>query len=92
MHRLDLRLPNDLYDEVCRHATAEGLSVADWVGRVLAAASGAGSEDTATAAKLAVIREAAGHEFPTASIDELLAQLAEGRSGGTSDTSERSAR
>lgn len=57
-------------------AKAQHLSVGAWVRQVLRSARGRSSSDPAE--KLAAIRSAARHSFPTADIDEVLAQIERG--------------
>lgn len=64
-------------EEIRAAAAREGLTVSEWVRQSLRRArraSGAGDP----ARKLAVIRAGAGHAFPTADIDQMLAEIESG--------------
>ena len=72
--RLQVILKDPEYREVQRVARARRMSIAEWVRQALVLArrlepgSGAGK-------KLAVIRAAARHDYPTADIDGMLAEI-----------------
>ena len=75
--RLQVILDDAEYREISRAAQRKGLSVSEWVRRSL--------RDTRSAAptsdagkKLAVVRAAAGHGFPTADIDQMLREIEQG--------------
>lgn len=75
--RLQLILEDREYREVQRAAKVRRLSVAQWVRDALQAARR--REPTGDLErKLHVIREAAKFEFPTADIDRMLAEIANG--------------
>ncbi len=61
-------------------AAREGIALSEWVRRALRDARGReprGDLDR----KLRVVREAARHAFPTADIDQMLAEIAQGHGG-----------
>jgi hypothetical protein len=75
--RMQVLFDDSEWREIQRAARAERTTVAEWVRQALRAArklSSTGSIDT----KLAAIRSAARHEFPTADIDEMNAEIARG--------------
>ncbi|HUO66279.1 MAG TPA: ribbon-helix-helix protein, CopG family [Gammaproteobacteria bacterium] len=75
--RLQVILQDPEYREIQRIAKARRMSIAEWVRQALAAARR--YEPLGDAGKkLDVIREAARHDFPTADIDEMLAQIERG--------------
>ena len=75
--RLQVLLPDEEMDSVRRLAKAENLSVGEYVRRAL-------REDElrrpsrSASAKLASIREATRHSFPTGSVEEMNREIAEG--------------
>jgi hypothetical protein len=77
--RLQVILDDAELREIRKIARARHLSVAAWVREVLRSARGRGSADPAE--KLAAIRTAARHSFPTGDIDEVLAQIEGGYRG-----------
>ena len=75
--RLQVILDDSEYREVRRAARRNGLSVSEWVRRSL--------RDTRSAQpasdrgkKLAVVRAAAGHHFPTADMAQMLREIEQG--------------
>jgi hypothetical protein len=68
------------YREIQRVARARNMSIAQWVRQALSAARRYEPLGD-TGKKLDVIREAARQEFPTADIDEMLAQIERGYGG-----------
>jgi hypothetical protein len=75
--RLQVILQDPDYHEIQRIAKARRMSIAEWVRQALSAARR--HEPLGDAGKkLDVIREAARQEFPTADIDEMLAQIERG--------------
>lgn len=75
--RLQVLLDEVELDEIRAAAGRHGMTVSEWVRQVLRRArreEGSGQ----TERKLAVIRAAARHEFPTADIDEMLADIERG--------------
>jgi hypothetical protein len=75
--RLQVILQDPEYREIQRIAKARRMSIAQWVRQALAAARR--YEPLGDAGKkLDVIREAARQEFPTADIEEMLAQIERG--------------
>lgn len=74
--RLQVLLDEAELREIRRLARTQRLSVAAWVRQALRSARGPAEADPT--AKLAAIRAAARHDFPTGEIDELLAQIERG--------------
>jgi len=75
--RLQVILQDPEYREIQRVARARNMSIAEWVRQALAAARR--YEPLGDAGKkLDVIREAARQDFPTADIDDMLAQIERG--------------
>lgn len=75
--RLQVILADEEFDELQRLARAQGTTVSEWVRRALKRSGDvepAGEVDT----KLAVLRAAARHEFPTADVDVMLTQIERG--------------
>jgi hypothetical protein len=72
--RLQVVLGEDEYREIERIARAQRLTVSAWVRRVLRRA---GRQEPVVAAdrKLAVVRAAVRHAYPTADIEQLLAEI-----------------
>jgi hypothetical protein len=71
------------YRRIQRVARRQGMTLAEWVRKALRAAyreEPLGDRDK----KLAAVRAAAAHEFPTADIDQMLGEIAAGY--GDSDT------
>ncbi len=78
--RLQVLLEDAELAEIRRLARRQRLTTAAWVRRALRAARR--SEPSADAGKkLAVVRSAAGHAFPTAEIDQMLAEIERGYLG-----------
>ncbi len=72
--RLQVLLEEDELRELRDAAGREGLTLSAWVRRTLQQARGRQPRgDVAT--KLATIRAAARHDFPTADIDQMLAEI-----------------
>ena len=72
--RLQVILRDPEYREIQKAARSRQMSIAAWVRQALALArSRDSSADIGT--KLAVVRAAARHEFPTADIDAMLAEI-----------------
>ena len=65
------------YRQLRRVAERKGLSVSEWVRQAIRAAARA-QPATSKEAKLAAIRSAARHRFPTADIDRMLAEIEQG--------------
>ena len=78
--RLQVILQDTEYREIQRVARARRMSIAEWVRQALAAARRYEPIGD-SGKKLDVVREAARHEFPTAEIDEMLAQIERGYGG-----------
>jgi hypothetical protein len=79
--RLQVVLGEDEYREIERIARAQRLTVSAWVRRVLRRA-GRSEPVVAADRKLAAVRAAARHDFPTADIEQLLAEIERGYAGG----------
>lgn len=78
--RLQVLLDEPEWREVQRAARAQRLTVAAWVRQALRAARRTEPLRDADK-KLAVVRAAAQHAFPTAEIDQMLAQIQRGALG-----------
>jgi hypothetical protein len=78
--RLQVILQDPEYREIQRVARARNMSIAEWVRQALAAARRYEPLGD-TGKKIDVIREAARQEFPTADIDDMLAQIERGYGG-----------
>lgn len=76
---MQVLLQQDELTEVKRAARRQRMTVADYVRRALREARAADS-DGDTRRRLAVIAEAAEHAFPTADIDQMLAEIEHGYS------------
>lgn len=74
--RLQVLLDEAELREIKRLARARRLTVAAWVRQALRSARGGAEADPA--GKLAAIRSATRHSFPTGEMDELLAQIERG--------------
>jgi hypothetical protein len=80
--RLQVILRDSDYREIQRAARLRGMSIAEWVRQALEAARH--REPTSSVAKkLAAVRAAVQHEFPTADIDVMLAEIESGYGSGT---------
>lgn len=75
--RLQVLLEDDELGQLKREARRQRMSVADYVRQALRRARAADS-DADTRRKLAVIRRAAGHEFPTGDIEQMLIEIERG--------------
>jgi hypothetical protein len=75
--RLQVLLEQHELTELKRAARRRQVTVADYVRRALRQARAADS-DADTRRKLTLIDEAARHEFPTADIDQMLAEIEQG--------------
>jgi len=79
--RLQVILDEAEYEEIRATAKRNRMTVAEWVRRSLRRARA--EEPTRTVEeRLEAIRKATLHEFPTGDIDEMLADIARGRSAG----------
>ena len=79
--RLQVLLEEPEWREVQRAARSRRLTVAEWVRQALRAArrrEPSGDLDR----KLAVVRAASRHAFPTADVDQMLAEIERGYLGG----------
>jgi hypothetical protein len=78
--RLQVVLSEDEYLEIERIARSQRLTVSAWVRRSLRRA-GRDEPELAADRKLAAVRAAARHEFPTADIDRMLEEIERGYVG-----------
>lgn len=75
--RLQVILQDPEYREIQRAARSRQMSIAEWVRQALALARR--REPVGDAGKkLEIIRAAAKHDFPTADIDSMLAEIEQG--------------
>lgn len=75
--RLQVLLKEPEYREIRQAARARNMSVAEWVRQALSLARR--SEPSGSAGKkIEAVRAAARHEFPTADIDQMLAEIERG--------------
>ncbi len=79
--RLQVLLEEEELEAIGRVARARRMTVAEWVRGALRAAQ---REEPATSAerKLAVVRAATRHAFPTADIDQMIAEIELGYGAG----------
>lgn len=75
--RLQVIFEDPEYREIQRIARAHRMTVAEWVRQALRAARRR-EPVTDTGRKLATIRNAARHSFPTADVDQMLAEIERG--------------
>jgi len=80
--RLQVVLAEDEYLEIERIARAQRMTVSAWVRRSLRRA-GRSEPEASADRKLEAVRAAARHEFPTADIDRMLAEIERGYLGGS---------
>jgi len=78
--RMQVLFDEPEWREIQRAAKAERTTVAEWVRRALRVARRATSA-TDVDAKLTAIRTAARHEFPTADMEQMNAEIARGYLG-----------
>lgn len=79
--RLQVLLDDAEFAEIRRIARRHRMTVAEWVRQALRAAR-RDEPRYDTERKLSVLREAATYNYPTAEIDEILADIDRGRLGG----------
>jgi len=77
--RLQVLLGDREYEELREIARSEGLTVSEWVRQVIRRERRERPSGD-RARKLAAVRAAARHEFPTADIEDMLAQIERGYS------------
>lgn len=82
--RLQVLLDESELREVRRIARRHQMTVAEWVRRALRAARRA-EPSRAADRKVAVVRAASRHEFPTADIGRMLAEIESGYNGASRD-------
>jgi len=75
--RLQVLLPESELREIERAARSQRLTVAEWVRQALRAARKRDPRGS-SARKLAVVRAAARHAFPTADVEQMLAEIEKG--------------
>jgi hypothetical protein len=80
--RLQVILKDPEYREIQRVARSRRMSIAEWVRQALELAR-RGESGTGAGKKLEVIRAAARHDFPSADIDRILAEIESGYGAGT---------
>jgi len=80
--RLQVILQDPEYREIQRAARSQHMSLAEWVRRALQSARRREPEGS-SGKKLESIRRAAQHEYPTADIDQMLAEIEAGYRTGT---------
>lgn len=80
--RLQVLLEEDEFAEIRRIAKRHRMTVAEWVRQALRLAR-TDEPYAEPKRKLAAVREAARHEFPTADIDQMLAEIESGYTGDT---------
>jgi hypothetical protein len=84
--RLQVLFEDDELLEIQQLARRHRMTTADWVRRSLRAARDAeGGADVGQ--KLAAVRAAAGHAFPTADIEAMLGEIERGYASGEADRS-----
>lgn len=79
--RLQVVMEDSELREIRRAARRRQMTVSEWVRNALRAARRAEPEGE-PGRRLDAIRAASRHEFPTADIDQMLAEIASGRSDG----------
>lgn len=82
--RLQVILQDPEYREIQRIARSRRMSIAEWVRQALAVARQ--REPLGDAGKkLDVVRDAVNHDYPTADIDDMLAQIERGYGRGSAN-------
>jgi hypothetical protein len=79
--RLQVILQDPEYREIQRVARSRHMSIAEWVRQALQSARRVEAIGSISQ-KLEAVRSAAQHEFPTGEIDQMLAEIEAGYSGG----------
>ncbi len=77
MKRMQVLLEDAEYRRVSKAARRQGMTLAAWVRRALQAAYRE-VPLTSREKRLAAVRAAAAHQFPTADIDQMLEEIARG--------------
>jgi hypothetical protein len=80
--RLQVLLKDPEYREIQRAARSRNMSVAEWVRQALSLVR-RNEPSGSTGKKFGVIREAARLEYPTADVDQMLAEIERGYGMGT---------
>ena len=81
--RLQVLLEEEEMEELRTVARASGIPVSEWVRGAIREARKK-TPSSSKEEKLAVIRQACAHDFPTADIDQMLAEVERGYSRGQS--------
>lgn len=79
--RLQVVLPDAEIDQYIRSAESRGLTLSEWVRQALRSAG----REVATGridAKLSAVRRAARHDFPTTTVETMLADIEDGYGTG----------
>ncbi len=79
--RLQVLLDEDEFEEIRRIAKRHRMTVAEWVRQALRVAR-ADEPYAEPKRKLAVLRESARGDYPTADIDQMLVEIERGQLGG----------
>jgi hypothetical protein len=79
--RLQVLLSEPELREIKRVARAQKITVAEWVRQTLRTARSCGSSGDVRK-KLDVVRAAARHSYPTADIDQMIAEIEDGYGSG----------
>lgn len=74
--RLQVLMGEEELEEIRRHARREGMTVSEWVRQALRSARRSPSSEPER--RMAAVRAAARHEFPTGNIDDMLAEIERG--------------
>ena len=80
--RLQVILRDPEYREIQRAARSRHMSIAEWVRQALALAQRR-EPSSDVGKKLAAVRAAVRHDFPSGDIDSMLAEIEDGYSGGS---------
>lgn len=75
--RLQVLMDEEELEEIRRSARREGVTVSEWVRQTLRSARRPSSSE-APERRLAAVRAAARHEFPTGDVDDMLAEIERG--------------
>ena len=79
--RLQVLIDERELSDIRRAATRAGQTVSEWARQAMRTHARSGRSDADPARKLAVIQAAVTHAYPTAEIDEMLAQVEAGYAG-----------
>lgn len=78
--RLQILVDDGEFEEIHGAAARDGLTMSEWV-RIALRHARRDRPRRDVAAKLAAVRSAASHAFPTADIEDMLADIARGHEG-----------